>query len=133
MKFPECQHACVRVGCKSNAAGVPGPHAAQIPVRISRILKTKLFPFKEWVSEQAKVKPVSILNTARVGEQIRFSWVKKGRPLFLFVCLSFRAASAAYGSSQARGQIRAAAAGLHCARSDLHLQTTPQLTATPDP
>ena len=49
----------------------------------------------------------------------------------------FRAASAAYGSSQARGQIGAAAAGLHHshsnAESESHLRSTPQLTVTPDP
>ena len=49
----------------------------------------------------------------------------------------FRAAPAAYGSSEARGRIRAAAAGLHHSQgntgSDSHLQPTPQLTATPDP
>ena len=41
----------------------------------------------------------------------------------------------AYGSSQARGQIGAAAAGLHHshARSELHLGPMPQLTAMPDP
>ena len=43
----------------------------------------------------------------------------------------------AYGSSQARGQTGAAAAGLHHthsnARSEQHLQPTPQLKATPDP
>ena len=42
-----------------------------------------------------------------------------------------------YGSSQARGQIRALAAGLHHshsnAESEPHLRSTPQLTATPDP
>ena len=46
-------------------------------------------------------------------------------------------APAAYGGSQARGQIGAAATSLHHshsnARSELHLQPTPQLTATPDP
>ena len=56
----------------------------------------------------------------------------------LFVFLSFsRAALAAYGGSQARGLIRAIAAGLHHSRSNsgsmLHLQPTPQLTAMPDP
>ena len=54
----------------------------------------------------------------------------------LFFCL-FRAAAAAYGGSQARGQIGAAVAGLchsHSnARSESHLQPTPQLKATPDP
>ena len=57
---------------------------------------------------------------------------------FCCCCLSsFRAAPAAPGGSQARGPIRAVAAGLHQshsnARSELCLQPTPQLTATPDP
>ena len=60
---------------------------------------------------------------------------------FLFVCLFvlgfFRAAPAAYGGSQARGQIRGVADGLHPSHtntgSEPHLQPTPQLTATPDP
>ena len=51
-------------------------------------------------------------------------------------CL-FRAAPMAYGCSQARGQMGAAATGLHHshsnAGSELHLQPTPQLTAMPDP
>ena len=47
---------------------------------------------------------------------------------FLFVCFAFfRPTPAAYGGSQARGQIRATA------RQDVRLQPTPQLTATPDP
>ena len=49
--------------------------------------------------------------------------------------LFFKASPAAYGASQARGQIRAAAAGLHHshsnARSKPHLEPTPQLTAAP--
>ena len=53
--------------------------------------------------------------------------------LFIFVFVFFRAASAAYGSSQ--GQIRAVAAShIHSnARSELCLQLTPQLMAMPDP
>ena len=55
-----------------------------------------------------------------------FCWV------FFFYFLA-----AAYGSSQARGRIGAVAAGLlhsHSnAKFELHLQPTPQLTATPDP
>ena len=55
---------------------------------------------------------------------------------FFFLCL-FRAAPAAYGGSQAKGPIRAVANGLHHshshARSELHLQTTAQLMARPDP
>ena len=57
-------------------------------------------------------------------------------PFRLFFFL-FRAAPVAYGSSQARGRIRAIAAGLHHShsntRSEPHLQPTPQLMATPDP
>ena len=59
---------------------------------------------------------------------------------FFFVCLFFclfRDAPAAHGVSQARGLIRAVAAGLCQSHSNtaskLHLQPTPQLTATPDP
>ena len=60
----------------------------------------------------------------------------------VFVCLFFVfllflwAAPTAYGGSQARGLIGAAAAGLHQSHSnlgpELRLQPTPQLTATPD-
>ena len=49
----------------------------------------------------------------------------------------FRAAPAAYGDSQARGQIRAAATGLHHSHSNAmfksHPQPTQQLMATLDP
>ena len=55
--------------------------------------------------------------------------------LFCF-CL-FRATPTAYGSSQARGPIGAATASLYHSHSnpgsEPHLQTTPQLTAMPDP
>ena len=48
-----------------------------------------------------------------------------------------RAASAAYGGSQARGLIGAVAAGLHQSHSnsgsELCLRLTPQLTGMPDP
>ena len=63
--------------------------------------------------------------------------------VFLFVCFCWvffafsRAAPMAYGSSQARGLIRAVAAGLcqsHSnAGSEPLLQPVPQLRATPDP
>ena len=56
--------------------------------------------------------------------------------LFFFVLL-FRATPSAYGSSQARGQIRATAASLHHSHSNtgskLGLWPTPQLTAMSDP
>jgi len=48
-----------------------------------------------------------------------------------------RAVSAAYGGSQARGQIGAIGTGLHHSQSNMssepHLQPTPQLMATLDP
>ena len=51
--------------------------------------------------------------------------------------LLFRAAPAAYGSNQARGQIKATAASLYHSHSNagskLRLRPTLQLTATPDP
>ena len=48
--------------------------------------------------------------------------------LFFVFCLS-RAEPEAYGGSQARSLIKAVAAGHSNARSELHLQPTPQLTA----
>ena len=57
--------------------------------------------------------------------------------LFFLSFLLFRAALVIYGSSQVRGPITAAAAGLYLshsnARSEAHLQPTPQLMATPAP
>ena len=54
---------------------------------------------------------------------------------FFFFFLLFRASPAAYGGSQARGQIGAVAARLDHShsntRSELHLQSTPQFMATP--
>ena len=55
---------------------------------------------------------------------------------FVCVCL-FRAACAAYGGSQFRGQIGAVAPGLHHSHSNAGsepcLRPTPQLMAMPDP
>ena len=57
--------------------------------------------------------------------------------LLLFIFCFFRATPEAYGGSQVRGRIGAAAAGLRQSHSNLgsepHLRPTPQLTATPDP
>ena len=58
--------------------------------------------------------------------------------LFFFCLFAFaRAALSAYGGSQARGLIRAIAAGLRQSHSnegsEPRLQPTPQLTATLDP
>ena len=56
--------------------------------------------------------------------------------MFCSVCL-FRATLVAFGGSQAKGRIRAVAAGLRQSHSnakfDPCLRPTPQLTATPDP
>ena len=56
--------------------------------------------------------------------------------LFIYLLL-FRGAPVAYGVSQARGRIRATAAGLHHIQSKMGpepcLRTTPQLMAKPDP
>ena len=59
----------------------------------------------------------------------------KSYKFILFLFLFFRATPVAYGSSQARGQIGAAAAGLDHSHmeSELHLQPTRQCMATPDP
>ena len=66
--------------------------------------------------------------TAR-GIQVSF-W----NDAFYFFCL---AEPASYASPQARGRIRAIAAGLHHSHSNTgsepHLRSTPQLTATLDP
>ena len=65
-------------------------------------------------------------------------FISKSLIFFFFgsFCL-FRAAPTAHRGSQARGPIRAVAAGLRHshshAGSEPHLQPTPQLTATPDP
>ena len=82
--------------------------------------------------------------------QINFHCVAMANPphniLFIFFILYFlfvylfafsRAASVAYGGSQAKGQIGAIAAGLHQSHSnggsEPRLRPTPQCTATPDP
>ena len=56
--------------------------------------------------------------------------------LFIYLFCLFRAAPEAHGGSQARGQIRAIAAGLCHSHSNEGsepcLQPTPQLTAMPD-
>ena len=57
--------------------------------------------------------------------------------LSFFFVLLFRATPVAYGDSQASGLIGAVAANLHYSHSnvgsELRLQPTPQLMATPDP
>ena len=57
--------------------------------------------------------------------------------LFIYLFSLWGATPAAYGSSQGRGRMGAAAASLHHshsnARTKLHLQPTPQLTVRLDP
>ena len=56
------------------------------------------------------------------------------KPQKIFLSCLFRAAPVAYGSSRARGQMRAVAASLYNSHSHVpHLQPTPQLMETPDP
>ena len=73
---------------------------------------------------------MGVSKTASVGDVLIY--------LFIYCLFAFsRAASVAYGGSQARGRIGAAATGLHhshsYAGSEPSLRPTPQLTATPDP
>ena len=67
-------------------------------------------------------------------------WIDTDDPVedgyLLFFSFLLRLTPLAYGSSQARGLIRAAVASLHHSHSnlgsELHLQPTPQLVETPD-
>ena len=71
------------------------------------------------------------------GSRMRYILCKIVHKPFNIYFFHFRAAPAAYGSSQARGRIGATAASLHHshsnARSEPYLQTISQLTAVPDP
>ena len=82
-----------------------------------------------------KLRPSTVLVSLTIfSGYIYYKGYHFGR-VFLF--LFFRAVPAACGSSQARGWVRATAAGLHHspsnARSKPHLPVTPQLTATLNP
>jgi len=104
--------------------------------------------------KQAKTKPTQIDTANRLVVARGRGWGLMGEMdelhfcfvgfffvflFFFFFCLFAIswATPAAYGGSQARGPIGAVAIGLcqsHSnAGSELHLQPTPQLTATPDP
>ena len=70
------------------------------------------------------------------GVRSRKTYPKHGFTHLLGFQLIFTAVLVAYGSSPARGQIGATAAGLHHShgntRSKPHLQPTPQLAEMPD-
>ena len=72
-----------------------------------------------------------------VTQSVKHPQVLQARVMDFFFFLLFMAAPAAYSISQARGQIRATAAGPppqpSNARSEPPLQSAPQCTATPDP
>ena len=76
-----------------------------------------------------------MMASSRLNKKMGFSLVFYS--LFYFIFLLFRATPAAYGGSQARGQIGAVAARVHHSHSNLrsqpHLPPTPQLMTTPDP
>ena len=71
--------------------------------------------------------------------QVYYHWTTTGTPItdnfYVFIYFAFRAAPVAYGSSQARGLIRAVATGLHDSNtgSEPHLRPIPQLTEMLDP
>ena len=109
-----------------------------IPVAVlwTDVLYLVSLPLKQSSQEQQLRHPLTgsehgLPATSHIGYSILFSF------LFLFFVCLFRATPAAYIDSQARGRIRATAAGLHHshsnARSELCLPPTKQLPATPDP
>ena len=53
-----------------------------------------------------------------LGEMRRIDWGRSGPGGYLFIYLLFRATPTAYGGSQARDQIKAAAARLHHSHSN---------------
>ena len=65
------------------------------------------------------------------------SFIEYQNFIYLFILLFFRATLAAYGSSLARSQTGATAAGLHHShsnvRSEVCTRPTPELTAMLDP
>ena len=79
---------------------------------------------------------MSIKASGKKEMEVKTEQILSFYSLFLFFVFS-GATPAAYGGSQARGPIRAIAAGLHQSHSNSgsepHLRPTPQLTATPDP
>ena len=100
------------------------------------------FLFPSSIREQNIISIISLTKASRTSWSCKpyifffFFFFEQGFSLKNFFCL-FRAVPAAYGSSQARGRIGAAAAGLRHrhsnAGSELHLQSIPQFTEMLDP
>ena len=111
-----------------------GPQADRTAYSKHRIFGAEYYKFTVWASS------TTVSQTCSNTEQFLFFFFFliniARRNLYLFIFLIFRATPAAYGGSQARDQIGAAAASLHHSHShtisEPHLQPTPQLTATPD-
>ena len=111
-------------------------HSQSSKSRVCFRSQFQLATFKSSVANRGVVATVSdrevlgtVLNTLQTLF-IQMSWQKiKKKEDFLFL---FRAAPVAYGSSQARSHIGAAAADLHKAIA-AHMWPTTQLLAMPDP
>ena len=69
----------------------------------------------QYISDNDKLLPMDEGEKAEHSRLVGGSFFLFVFCLFVFVLLFFRAAPTVYGSSQARGQIRATAAGLHTA------------------
>ena len=99
----------------------------------SRISLCKL-PFESFLKIYIHriIFPCTYISSDRDVSEYIFAYSVPESVLFFF-----RAAPVAYGGSQAKGQIRAIAAGLHRSHSNAGsepcLQNTPQLMATLDP
>ena len=106
-----------------------------IPASLAHLKWMYVFPlislFNIITTHQDAANPPSFplwFQHLHLSVHLQYSWIT-------FVCLFFRAAPKACGSSRARGQTGAAAASPHHSHSNTsakqHLQLTPQLTAMP--
>ena len=106
-----------------------------------QIQDTSIIPQFPWILPRlSSPSPISLsLQIRLICPCVLYKWNHTVYTLvFSFsFCFLEPAAPAAYGGSQARGQITALAAGLHHshskAGSEPPLRATPQLTTTPDP
>ena len=105
--------------------------------------KSRYLSIGEWIKKSNASRPWHF-SAVRRNELMRHKAMKRCRGnLNIYhqleeASLNFfflRATPATYGGSQARGQIRAVATGLHHSDtgSEPHLHPTPELTATADP